>query len=290
MPSFLCNALLEALDLTATTLRFFPVGPNLEIASSNWIEQVKPGSLVVVIDYFGFPCDNNAVMQAKQRGAFVLEDASQALLSAHVGRRSDFVVYSPRKILGVPDGGILRCAEGRTLPSIELLQPPPQWWKMAFEACVERREFDKFGGERRWYELFRTVEATYPLGPFRMSSFSEFLLSSAFDYEWIAQRRRVNYAFLAERLQDYAVFKNLDEHTVPIGFPVKVERRDQVRQFLFSKDVYPPVHWDISQYVPEDFLASHELSRRIMTIPCDHRLGIEDMNRIVSAVYQALGD
>ena len=45
--------------------------------------------------------------EVKKCGAWLLEDACQALLSDEVGRFSDFVLYSPRKFLGVPDGGVL---------------------------------------------------------------------------------------------------------------------------------------------------------------------------------------
>jgi len=287
MPSYLCCSMLDAVDKNSTKLQFFPIGSDLAVASLDWLDLLVPGSLVVLIDYFGFPCDAQLVQEVQRRGAFVLEDASQALLSTHVGLYSDFVVYSPRKIVGVPDGGILQYKRGHLPKAVKLLPPPYEWWLKALEACIARREFDKFGGERQWYELFREIEATYPLGPFRMSELSEVLLLTAFDYPAIAQARRENFLILADKLGEYGIFKTLDDQTVPLGFPITLPNRDVVRQTLFEHGIYPPVHWMIGECIPDIFVDSHKLSRHITTIPCDQRLREQDMLQIVSVFWKA---
>ena len=289
MPSYLCCSMIDAVDQKTIVLKFFPIGYDLEVASLDWLDLLIPGSLVVLIDYFGFPCDMHIASEVQSRGSFVLEDASQALLSTHVGLQSDYVLFSPRKTLGVPDGGILQYRQNHLPSSAQLMPPPKEWWLKALEACMARREFDKFGGERRWYELFRQVEATYPLGPYRMSELSETLLETAFDYQSIARARLANYTYLADSLADFTIFKKLDDNTVPLGFPIRVNNRDEVRQILFGQQVYPPIHWEIGECVPGSFVASHELSSNIMTIPCDHRLKSDDMVRIAGILREAIG-
>jgi selenocysteine lyase/cysteine desulfurase len=79
---------------------------------------------VALIDYFGFDRARSWATAANARGAWVLEDASQALLSHGVGSSADFVVFRPRKFLGVPDGGILRLNAPLPLEG-EVLKPPP---------------------------------------------------------------------------------------------------------------------------------------------------------------------
>ena len=69
-----------------------------------------------------------------------------------------------------------------------------------------------------------------------MSELSEVLLENAFDYRAIARARRANYAYLADVLADHALFKKLDENTVPLGFPIRLKKRDEVRQFLISQE------------------------------------------------------
>ncbi len=100
MPSYLCGSMLEAFDPQTTIIQFFPIGVDLEVEDAAWLDQLLPGSLVILIDYFGFPCDRQLVSKIQSRGGLVLEDASQALLSTHVGQQSDFTIFSPRKNSG----------------------------------------------------------------------------------------------------------------------------------------------------------------------------------------------
>lgn len=284
MPSSLCGSMLQAVDERATRVRLYEVDYDLAVPSLDWIENVQPGDLVILINYLGFPCDSSCAIRAKESGAWVLEDASQALLSGGLGRFSDFVLFSPRKFLGVPDGGILTLNCEADFPSINLSSPPAAWWLKALSATVLRREFDLHGGNRRWFELFQEVEKEHPIGHYAMSELSTMLLIHSFDYSVIAQRRVDNYRFLADRLGGIALFPSLSPEVVPLGFPIRVRNRDQIRQVLFEHGIYPPVHWPIQGIGPQEFRDSHRLSAEIMTLPCDQRYDSRDMSRMAQLV------
>ena len=289
MPSYLCvGGMLPAVDQSATNLRFYEMNYDLAITSLTWLDDVRSGDLVILIDYFGFPCDSSCATRAKEQGAWVLEDACQALLSKDVGRFSDFVVFSPRKFLGLPDGGVLTPNQELDFHDIDLAPPPAEWWLKAFYAGVLRREFDIHGGNRRWFELFQETEPAGPIGYYAMSELSKSLLLHTFDYATIAQRRRENYKILAETLSAIALFSTLTADVVPLGFPIRLENRDTIRQVLFEHQIYPPVHWPIKDVVPEMFKASHKLANEIMTLPCDQRYDKQDMKRMARIILKEL--
>lgn len=286
MPSYLCEVMIKAVDELRASVRFYEVDYDLSLSSSEWIESVQSNDLVVLIDYFGFPCDPYYINRAKERGAWVLEDGCQALLSEAVGRSSDFVLFSPRKFLGVPDGGILVC--NHELPGDAILTetPPSAWWLKALSASLLRREFDLYGGDRRWYELFQETEESGPIGPYAMSELSKVLLQHGFDYPMMAEKRIRNYELLADALAEFALLPSLPGGVVPLGFPIRLKDRDRVRQALFSHEIYPPVHWAIRGVVPEEFRDSHRLASEIMTLPCDQRYGKDDMDRMIAVVLK----
>lgn len=288
MPSYFCNHVLQTVIDGRVTVSFYGVNYDLALPSMEWISAVCPGDLVVLADYFGFPCDPACVRQIQKQGALVLEDASQALLSRGVGQCADFVLYSPRKFLGVPDGGILVLTKKLSAEPIMLEPPPAAWWLKAFEAVVLRREFDRHGGDRRWFELFRESEIEGPVGRFAMSELTRLLLLHGFDYTEIAENRVANYRQLASELGTIALFPALPDGVVPLGFPIRVSKRDQLREVLFSRNIYPPVHWPVKGVVPDSFTDSHRLSAMIMTLPCDQRYGPADMERIVSVVKKEM--
>ena len=63
--------------------------------------------MIVMIDYFGWPIGAKQLDRTRGRGAWLVEDATQAMLSDGAGSTGGFAVVNPRKFLGVPDGGIL---------------------------------------------------------------------------------------------------------------------------------------------------------------------------------------
>lgn len=290
MPSYFCGHTLQLLGGLGTDVAYYGMDRNLSLSSLQWLERVRPDDLVVLVDYFGFPCDVACKRGVKERGAWLLEDACQALLSADVGELADFVLFSPRKFLGVPDGGVLAVRNGMPCDAIPLENPPAAWWSKAFAASGLRREFDLHGGGRHWFELFSEAEAEGPCGAFAMSELSAMLLKQCIDYETIAARRRKNYGILAGELAGVALFPELPAGVVPLGFPVRLKGRDRVRQALFSLGIYPPVHWPIRGVVPEEFADSHLLSGEIMTVPCDQRYCEDDMRRVASALLKEINE
>ena len=190
------------------------------------------------------------------------------------------MLFSLRKWIGVPDGGILRVPQSFPLSDISLEMPATTWWLKALQAAVLRREFDDGLPTREWFKLFREAEDTAPTGPCAMSQLFRTILEYMVDYSTVAQTRIDNYRMLLEKLALYAVFPRIEPDVVPLDFPVRVAKRDAVRQGLFDRKIYPPVHWLIDQVVPPAYEDSHRLASQIMTLPCDQTYGPEDMERM----------
>ena len=287
VPSYLCHTILEGVRKAGGCVEFYVVNYDLQIDSYDWIKKVGEGDLVVLIDYFGWTYQKECIDLIKEQGACVLEDASQAMFTEGISRFSDFTLLSPRKFLGVPDGGILTPNSERfELNDVVLSEPPEEWWLKAFTASALRREFDTYGGSNHWYELYQNMDSTHPIGRYAMSHLSRVLLYRCFDYSDIIRRRVNNYRTLASHLAEIAIFPEIPDGVVPLGFPVRIMNRDNVRQSLFKERIYPPVHWLIKGIVPDTFRDSHILSNKIMTLPCDQRYDVEDMERVARLIQK----
>jgi dTDP-4-amino-4,6-dideoxygalactose transaminase len=287
LPSYLCVALLVAARQTAATARLYPIDASLRLPSLSWLDDVRSGDVVVMIDYFGHPISLEQVGAIRARGAWVVEDATQAMLSDDAGGRGDFAIFSPRKFLGVPDGGILTLNRPLNVSPSDLAPPPGDWWLTAFNAAMQRRLFDVHGGNRDWFDLFQKAQANAPVGAFRMSELSRLLLRTCCDFDAISRRRCANYDRLAAHLADIALFATRPSGVVPLAFPIRVKDRDRIRQALFGQHIYPPIHWSLSGLVPDTFVESHRLSLETMSLPCDQRYDERDMDRMIEAVRAA---
>ncbi len=283
LPSYLCGVVLDA--FRTARIQFYPVDRHLRVSSDGWLRGVAPNDMVVFIDYFGFCHWSEWGAAARLRGAWVVEDACQAMLNPHWCEHSHYIVFSARKFVGVPDGGVLVASDESRLPQEELPPPPAAWWIEAFAASEQRAEFDKHGGDRCWFQRFQRVDASAPITPARMSELSALLLAHVIDYDAITRRRRENYLRFASVLPEFALYPELPADVVPLGFPIRVPERDKVLQVLYDSLVFPPVHWPLEGFVPKEFTDSHGLSREIMTLPCDQRVSPHDVSRVVTLLH-----
>lgn len=282
LPQYTCDALADA--AANREIRYYPVTTSLEPETGTWQAEVEREDVVVAIDYFGFRRWTDALQPVVARGAVVVEDASQALF-IDASPHAACIFYSPRKFVGVPDGGILAGTKLSAPPE----PPPAAWWSKAFKASALRRQFDDgTSADRRWFALFQESEREAPVGTYRASDVTEAILRNGIDYPAIRKRRIENYRTLAEGLPEFAVYPRLDDNTVPLGFPVRVADRDRVQRALFADDIYPAVHWQnaITAASP----ASERLSRELLTLPCDQRYDRHDMQRVIAAFRNAIAN
>lgn len=289
LPSYLCDTLLESARMSGTEVRFFPMTGSLLPDGKRWLSEVEPSDAVLMIDYFGFLAPEVWWQVIRSTGCLSIEDASQALLTDGVGRFSDYVLYSPRKFIGVPDGGMLvSCTRTAALAPTALRAAPADGWLASFEATWLRREQDRGGVSGPWFERFRAGEAAQPCGPYAMSDLSRRVLERGWDLRAVTAARRRNYRRLCASLLPWALFPELPPGVAPIGFPVRLSNRDAVRTALIDERIFPPVHWPIRGAVPDKFVRSHRLANELMTLPCDQRYGLADMDRM-AAVFRAAG-
>jgi dTDP-4-amino-4,6-dideoxygalactose transaminase len=289
IPSYTCEAVVSAVQVPGVDVRFYEIDQRLR-CSTDWLDAVRRRDMVVFIDYFGYPADPGLMRVARVNGAWIVRDAAQALLTPNDSGIAHFTIYSPRKYLGVPDGGILAIHERETFEVPPLQPPPDDWWALALSARTQRSRFDRTGEPRGWFELYQRAERTSPVGPFRMSDLTRDLLMHHIDEAGVKARRILNYSALAERLSRWAVMPELPEDVVPLGFPIRLECRDAVRQHLFAHEIFPQIHWAVPQPLPPGFEDSRTLATQILTLPCDQRYGPDDMAYMAALVEEVIHD
>jgi hypothetical protein len=285
MPAFLCESMLRIGEGLPVATRLYAIDEAFATTDLAWLDEVRAGDVVVVVDYFGHVLHGDVAARARDRGAIVVEDASHALLGADAGSLGDYVLWSPRKFAGLPDGGVLQARRDAPLPDAALPDADAGWWQAAYEACARRAGFDA-GGPRDFLPWHQQAERDHPADAVAMSTFSRERLDTL-DWPAIARRRRANHDVLADRLARFAALPPPATGTVPAGFTVRVPQRDAVRAALFARDIYPSLLWPAGP-VPTTFAASHRLAAEVMTLHCDQRYDAADMARTADAIFEAV--
>lgn len=284
LPAYLCPSVATA------AARCAPV-TFCDRGATAWLDEVQVGDSVLFLAEFGFPPDRESVATARARGAKVVVDACQALLTDDACDGADYAIFSPRKFLGVVDGGVLVAPRGAPLPNETLSPPPATWLEQATLAAQARAEFDRGAGkstpnERDWFPLYQQVEATQPVGPYAMGDLSQSILSGKVDWQTIRTRRRSNYQSLLAKLKPFALYPELPAGVVPLGFPIRLENRDHVRSALFADEIFPPIHWPLHELTPAECVHAWRLSRSLLTLPCDQRYDAAEMQRSIEIVLR----
>jgi hypothetical protein len=209
LPGWICNQSLWPLRRTGAELVFLPVLPDGQM-DWNAAEALGGIDVVVVVHTFGRPAGMDAARDfASRRGALLVEDAAHVLMPGPgVHEAGDMVLYSPHKLLAVPDGAVLavrpRAEEWSGSIADTLGRPVAAADDRRWLArrLVQRLMPDM---ARRWLPQggqtdFLTDPPTLPMDPPEAPSALSRRLLAAADCEREAERRQDNDAALREVL------------------------------------------------------------------------------------------
>lgn len=265
LPHYICPVVIKTVEQAGARGRFFPVSPSFRIDASGLEAMVRRDSLLIVPDYFGvYMPDLQALSAIRSRtGCRILLDYAQALYEPCTEEFA--AVYSPRKFLGVPDGGFLTIGE-----TSDLIPPAQPGARVDPSIFAERISCHALRGEYpsgEYLTTFRTLEERMPCGSFRMSGLA-LSMFMAFDHDRACEKRIRNYDTLSAALGR----PTLQSNGVPLCFPEPVApgRFEDIRQHLIEKGVFVPFYWP---GLPD----SMSTGRGVICLPVDHRYTCNDM-------------
>jgi hypothetical protein len=294
LPAYLCGSVLLPIKELDLTYSFYKVDD--ELASH---PDPVEGSAVLLIHYFGWLNKSTARIreEAVSRPFYLIEDTTHALLSdwgMSVGNKN-LVFMTPRKFGPVPLGGW--CSVDTEVEDASKETEAMAWQSVAAR-LVRGLYLDKqFASsdleiETFYLQALRAVELFLDHNPTDIGLPQiVFEIIAGLDWDDIAKRRRANWRCLHDLLDGHvdALFKNLPEDVVPLGYVISLQRRDRLRDKLASHRIFCPVHWTLPNEVdPQTFPEAALLSNTCMTIPIDQRYDTDDMVRIAEVIKTEL--
>lgn len=275
LPAFVCGDLLD--PALADRARFYPVLDGFEPDLATVEAAARPGDLVVLVAHFGLPLGPEARAFADRRPDLrLVEDRAQAL-NAGPPIPGAWLLFSPRKLLGAADGGLLVAPDAATRP------PKPATTADAaalWRAPSLRAEDPEGRANAVWHAANQAKEAAMTVGDQAMTPRSLEILASA-DLADLAARRRANWTVLDRRLRAWSALP-ADPGAPPLGYVLRLEpeRRDRLLAGLHARRVFAAVHWPRIAAPAEAFSREAAWTRQLVTLPCDHRYDAAVMERI----------
>ena len=308
VPGYFCNEALDWIRRLPVILRFYQLRedgtPDWEALDKRIPHQPGP-HVFVLVHYFGFP---NALSQARaycdQYGMVLFEDAAHVLLPGGGIGEAELVIFSPRKLLAIPSGGLLVLRKDWA----GHLEPPSGDAPIGGSLCwLVRRSAQRLmlGLRIPWHRFRkagRNAESPRPIHELPIETQQcdplalRLLAIAGQDLSGVADRRRENYARLAEWAAPMVgarpAFPHLPEGVCPYAFPLLVHGGcEAVASRLQSRGV-PASRWPD---LPPEVLTAKEMHRvavrmyeRLLLLPVHQSLSLGQIDFVGRQLQLAL--
>lgn len=268
LPFFLCDSVAKLCKYLGVEVRYYPI--DMSFRPQNVI--LRDGEWLYVVNAYG-QLDGGEIRALRDRFGRVIVDNVQAYFDVPV--EGVDTLYSCRKFFGVADGAFLYtdAALGRELERDE------SWDRM--EHLLGR--YDRCASDfyTRYVEYEDSIQA---LPVKRMSRLTENFLRGI-DYGQAKRKRTENFDYLAERLGHLNKLY-LKRTAGAFAYPLLVDNGPELRKKLIAEKIYVPALWPNVAETCAQGTTEHELAANILPLPCDHRYGPAEMDRICDMILE----
>ena len=270
VPYYTCDVVLEPIDRLDVPYTFYHIGHSLELKD---LPSLQRGEYLIYTNYFGIK-DEYIKRLAQQYGSQLIIDNAQAWFAKPLEGVS--TIYSPRKYVGVPDGGVAYCPKHIEEKSLEQ--------DISYERCshlLKRLEQDPAEG----YDDFKLNSKKLSGQPIkRMSTLTRKMLASI-DFESVKNKRITNFNYLHEHLKNTNLLDlaTLDSCACPLVYPYLVNCCS-LKKHLIGNKVFVATYWpNVMEWCKtEDW--EYKLAEETVFIPIDQRYGQENLQRIINTI------
>lgn len=276
LPSYLCPTILKPFKAKGISYRFYRVDINLMVDNNHLISLLEPRlKAVLFIDYFGasqYDSFQNIVHHLRSQSVAVIQDAVQCLDVTRQKLFGDYVFTSYRKFFPFEAGLLL----SRTNPDIHFKGFNFRFLLYKRIGQLLRYFHLKYGwfNARVFLNCFESAEKNYyrksvlKLPRQNLKRLLKVDIRTASENQ-IRYFNRLNNEF-ESLIPDLLRGRDF----IPMGFIIRIPERDKIRALLFKQNIYPPVHWVLTDEIDSiHFKESIELSSEILTIPL---IGLND--------------
>lgn len=270
IPYYTCDVVMEPIVKLNIPYSFYHINQSLEL---DVLPTLNSGDYLVYTNYFGIK-DEYVYRLAEQYGSQLIVDNAQAWFAQPI--KGVNTIYSPRKYVGVPDGGVAYCTKYIDEKSFEQ--------DVSYERCshlLKRMELDPSEG----YADFKSNSKKLSGQPVKQMSRLTRKMLSSIGFEDVKNRRRKNFEYLHEHFgnANRLEIPSIDSIACPMVYPY-LTYDSSLRQRLIENKIFVATYWpNVKEWASREML-EFELMDKMIPLPVDQRYGIEEMNTMISII------
>lgn len=273
LPYFTCDVVLQPIQKLNIPYSFYHINNNLELCDEF---QLDEGEYLIVTNYFGIKDSYISKLVSKYENRLIIDNA-QALFAKSYSSCCQF--YSPRKFVGIPDGGIAISYDSKLK---KVTYPKDK----SFDRCshlLKRWDLLPSDGYSDFKNNSKQISDSELMV---MSNLTNRLLSSI-DFESVKKSRLQNFDYLHNHLLDSnkLTIPDISSFSCPMVYPYWTENLE-LRQTLINNNVFVAKYWpNVLEWCNSNDLET-ELTNNIIPLPIDQRYRKGDMDYIINLISE----
>ena len=268
IPYFTCDVTLEPIKKVGLQYTFYSINNNLEIADSI---ELSANEYLLYTNYYGIK-DSYIKELSLKYGNRLIVDNAQALYATPTEK----CIYSPRKFVGIPDGGIAYIDKDCDLTMIETDE--------SYDRCSHlliRHDIGATPG----YSTFRENSRKLVNNPVKLMSNLTRTLTESIDFNFVQKRRKENFNYLHNILSssNKLCIDSFGEYNCPMVYPFWTDD-GTLKTHLIENKIFVATYWPNIKEWCEATSIEWQLADKVIAIPIDQRYDIEDMKYIIETI------
>lgn len=270
IPFYTCDVMLEPIIKKGLQFEFYHINPNLEIEREISLSQ---GEYIIYTNYFGIK-DAYARQLVQKYGDALIIDCAQALYFPH--NLGINVIYSPRKFVGIPDGGVAYTNRAVDISEFDIDDSTDRMSHLFLR---------KEKGAKAGYAEFKANSKKLVMQPIKLMSPTTKASINLINFEEIKEKRKENFCYLHSKLAliNHLGIPPMNSFECPMVYPFWTDD-ETLKSKLISKDIFVATYWpSVLEWTSPDML-EHTFAKCLLALPCDQRYDQEDMDKIIKLI------
>jgi len=265
LPIFTCEVIFEVCKNKDVEIIYYHVNESLEI-----IDEIPLNAYLLYTNYFGLKGDYVKSLSTMYLNLIV--DNAQALFDEPLHNVDTF--YSPRKFVGLPDGGFLytNCIHDFDFPKA-----------ISQDRISHHITRIEQGAQKGYNDFVKNDDVLKKQAILQMSNFTKKVFHNI-DFDEVKRIRKENFEYLHSELKKTNSFKfSVSNNIVPMVYPFWIKGVRLHEEFI-KKKVFIATYWP---NVLKDNKSSEnetQFANELLPLPIDQRYSIDEMKFIVSII------
>lgn len=272
VPFYTCEVILEPINKLGIKYKKYKINERLEIKHPF---NLKKNEYLLYTNYFGIKDAYVNYLVSKMKDKLIVDDA-QAFY--HIPSFESSFAYSPRKFVGIPDGGIAFISNKKSFSVKEQ--------DTSYNRCAHLLKRIDLSASEGYNDFRSNAESLHNLPVKKMSNLTQRFMRSI-NYEEIKRKRRKNFEFLHDQLRSDNLLDipNISSFECPMIYPYW-QKKNGLKEFLISNKIYVPTYWPSVKHLCGISDIEYKLSDEVAFIPIDQRYNTKDMQYIINLLHK----